>query len=273
MTLSSPKCTSYASNGVEVTGFKTGAAKLRPAVCIWPAKYLAHFFQAPCFQPCGQQCNSIGCCLPHKSHCIWPSCGQVVVNSALGLKGLPTPGLKALWNTLSIFQGCPPQCPVRHRYGVWWSSMRSFAVKTALFSRSLCWLASNWNPSLKFSQDFILYFFTARAVDFWVSTYYKCKEDWAFVLKPYLAGCFRCSKSIFHVVSARVYCFATICYTKSFSSTHQAANKLLLWTAATPPLCTLCILEFLGIRTVHCRQMYFSDSHPTGLPTLFGKIS
>jgi len=71
--------------------FAPGVAKLRPAGCILladqfrPAKYLAHFFKHH-VADCGQQCNSIGCCLSHKSHCIRPSGGQAVANSAFGSK-------------------------------------------------------------------------------------------------------------------------------------------------------------------------------------------
>ena len=60
---------------------RPGAAKLRPASRIRPAKYLAHFFKHHCY---GQQCDSIGCCLSRKSHYIRPSSGQAVANSALG---------------------------------------------------------------------------------------------------------------------------------------------------------------------------------------------
>ena len=45
---------------------------------------------------CGQQRSSIGCCcLSRKSHCIWPSSGQTVANSALGSQSLATPVIKA----------------------------------------------------------------------------------------------------------------------------------------------------------------------------------
>ena len=59
---------------------------------IRPVKYLSLFFKCN-VSDCGQHCNSINCWLPRKSHCIWPSSGQVVANSALGWKRLATPGL------------------------------------------------------------------------------------------------------------------------------------------------------------------------------------
>jgi len=45
---------------------------LHPTSLIRPAKYLAHFFKCH-VSDCGQQCNSINCCLSRKSHHIRPS--------------------------------------------------------------------------------------------------------------------------------------------------------------------------------------------------------
>ena len=70
-----------------------GVAKLRPADQFHPARQVpCAFFQVP-RSDCGQQCDSIGCCLPRKSHCVRPFCGQAVANLTLGSKSLANPVL------------------------------------------------------------------------------------------------------------------------------------------------------------------------------------
>ena len=55
---------------------------------------------------CGQQCNSIGCRLSRKSHCIRPSNGQTLANPPLAPKSLPNPGLwypPTFYGTVQLF--------------------------------------------------------------------------------------------------------------------------------------------------------------------------
>ena len=68
------------------------AASSPPTSLIRPANTLHIFFKCH-VSDCGQQCNSIKCCLSRKSHCIRPSSGQAVANSAFGSKSLATLGL------------------------------------------------------------------------------------------------------------------------------------------------------------------------------------
>ena len=77
-----------------------GVAKLRPEGRLQPPDQFNPTRQIPCtffssatFSDCGQQCNSINCCLWRKLHCIRPSSGQAVANSAFGSKSLANPGL------------------------------------------------------------------------------------------------------------------------------------------------------------------------------------
>jgi len=81
------------------SSYSTSAvAKLRPSGRIRPADQFNPTRQIPCkflfkchVSDCGQQCNSINCCLSRKSYCIRPSSVQAVANSALGPKRLAAP--------------------------------------------------------------------------------------------------------------------------------------------------------------------------------------
>jgi len=60
------------------------AGRLQPADQFNPTRQIPCTFFSSATFPTAQQCSSINCCLTRKSHCIRPSSGQAVANSAIG---------------------------------------------------------------------------------------------------------------------------------------------------------------------------------------------